>query len=473
MKNRSRFAISRRRLLQGLGLGAAAAPLLPLLNADAQDAPRPKRLVLIFEPDGAPSKDYNTTVDWKPGGSETDYMLQFIQEPLQPFAAKMVVPWGLTLTAGGAGENHAYGMAGLWSATTLPEPNAGASFDGGNGHLTGWGNGITIDQLIANGYGANMPYQRAADDASPETKYRSIALGVQCSNATTLNRMTYTGPNAPIHPEIDPKAAFDRIFAGVTPGGATMTPTEDPAVTRNRAEQQALVDILKGDLGNIRNRVGKADYQKIDAHLEGVLAMERRLAPPSGGTGPGAGCTVPGAPSKLSANNANFPAQVTQMMDIAAHALACDVTRVLTLQMSYGFSNVVHTWLGHTSAHHTMSHDGTDRRTELQAIDNWYAQQIAYLVGQLDAVNEGNGTLLDNTLIVMGRELGSTSHRMDRSPLLMIGKAGGALQTGRFLNYDKQDHVKLLVSICQLMGMSSVNSVGDRIMSSGPLSGLL
>ena len=201
--------------------------------------------------------------------------------------------------------------------------------------------------------------------------------------------------------------------------------------------------------------------------------MERRLAPPTGGSGPGAGCTVPGGPTKMSANNANFPAQVTQMMDIAAHALACDVTRVLTLQMSYAFSNVVHTWLGHTSAHHTMSHDGTDRRTELQAIDNWYAQQIAYLVGQLDAVDEGNGTLLDNTLIVMGRELGSTSHRMDRSPLLMIGKAGGALQTGRFLNYDKQDHVKLLVSICQLMGMSSLTSVGDRIMNSGPLSGLL
>ena len=160
------------------------------------------------------------------------------------------------------------------------------------------------------------------------------------------------------------------------------------------------------------------------------------------------------------------------MMDIIAHAFACDVTRVMTLQLSYAFSHVVHSWLGHTSGHHDMSHDGTDRRTELQAIDNWYAKQIAYLVGQLDAVNEGNGTLLDNTLIVMGRELGSTAHRMDRSPLLLIGKAGGALRTGRFLNYDKQEHVKLLVSICQLMGMSTT-SIGDRVTNSGPLAGLL
>ena len=67
--------------------------------------------------------------------------------PLEPFKAKIVVPWGLTLSAGGAGEQHAYGMAGLWTGTTLPEPNNGASFDGGNGHLTGWGAAPSIDQM--------------------------------------------------------------------------------------------------------------------------------------------------------------------------------------------------------------------------------------------------------------------------------------------------------------------------------------
>src|SRR4051812_2818969 len=398
-------------------------------------------------------------------------MLQMIQAPPQPYAAKMVVPWGLTLTAGGAGEAHAYGMAGLWTGATLPGPSAGVSFDGGNGHLTGWGNAASIDQIIAQAYGPNMPYQRAANDASPETRYRSIALGVQCQGPNTLNRMTYTAPNAPISPEVDPVAAFTRIFAGVTPGGGMTTGTEDPAVTQRRNEQKALVDILKGDLAKLRTRVGAADYQKIDAHLEGVLAMERRLAATTTTTPPSSGCTLGMAPAKVSSNNAAFPAQVTSMMDIVAHAFACDVTRVMTLQLSYAFSHVVHTWLGHTSGHHDMSHDGTDRRTELQAIDNWYAKQIAYLVGQLDAVNEGNGTLLDNTLIIMGRELGSTAHRMDRSPLLLIGKAGGALRTGRFLNYDKQEHVKLLVSICQLMGMSTM-SIGDRVTNSGPLAGL-
>ena len=126
-------------------------------------------------------------------------------------------------------------------------------------------------------------------------------------------------------------------------------PTEDPAVTRARAEQHAVVDLLKGDLARIRKQVGSADYQKIDAHLEGVLAMERRILPPPT-TPTTIGCTIPTAPTNLTANNANYPTQITQMMDVAAHILACDVTRVLTLQLSHGFSNVTHTWLGHTSA---------------------------------------------------------------------------------------------------------------------------
>ena len=94
MQRRSRFDLSRRRLIQGLGIGAAAGPLLPLLNADAQTAPRPKRLLLIFTPDGAPALNFNTTIDWKPTGTEAAFMLQMIQAPLQPYAAKMVVPWG-------------------------------------------------------------------------------------------------------------------------------------------------------------------------------------------------------------------------------------------------------------------------------------------------------------------------------------------------------------------------------------------
>jgi hypothetical protein len=119
-----------------------------------------------------------------------------------------------------------------------------------------------------------------------------------------------------------------------------------------------------------------------------------------------------------------------------------------------------------------MSHDGQDRRTQLTQIDTWYAEQVAYLLGKLDAVDEGTGTLLDNTVIAWGRELGSTAHRMDNTPFLFLGGANCGLRGGRYLNVGGQQHVKALVSVCQLMGMD-VNGVGNRTMNSGPLPGLV
>ena len=178
---------------------------------------------------------------------------------------------------------------------------------------------------------------------------------------------------------------------------------------------------------------------------KGSLFIERRLNASATQRPVAATCTVPTAP----AAGADFPTQIHQMIDVATAALACDVTRVISLQMSYAFSAVVHKWLGHTSGHHTMSHDGTDRRKELQQIDTWYAGNVAYLLQKLDAVNEGTGTMLDNTLVVWARELGSTQHRMERVPLVMAGSAGGALPTGAGSTWRRQPHAQALVSIAQ------------------------
>lgn len=468
--NRQPFrGFSRRRLLQALGLGAACGPLLPILNASGQEALRPKRLILLYTPDGCPAKDYSTTTSWQPQGSETSFTFGAIHQPLEAFKSKIVVPWGMTLTAGGAGEAHAFGMAGLWTGSTLNEPSAGADFDGGNGNRTGWGSGTSIDQLVAAAYGPESPYQRATDDPMPETRFRSVALGVQCQNPTSLNRMTYSAPNQPIHPEMNPRNAFDRLLSGVMPptgsGGGSMP---DPALVKRHAEQRLLVDVLKQDLERIRGKIGSADMTKVDAHLEGLLALERQIESDDPGVGPALSC-VPGAQP---AANSSFPNQIKEMIDIAVAALACDVTRVVSLQLSYAFSHVLHSWLGHTSDHHQMSHDGQDRRTELTQIDVWYAEQVAYLLAKLDAVDEGNGTLLDNTVIAWGRELGSTAHRLENTPFLLLGGAAGGLRGGRYLNVSGQQHVKALVSVCQLMGMD-VNSLGNRSMNSGGLTGLV
>jgi hypothetical protein len=158
------------------------------------------------------------------------------------------------------------------------------------------------------------------------------------------------------------------------------------------------------------------------------------------------------------------------MSDIAVAALSCDVTRVMSIQWSYAFSHVRHSWIG-LGDHHNYSHDGQDRRSELTKIDQWYATQLLDLLQKLDSVPEGNGTLLDNTLVVCGRELGSTAHRMERAPFILAGGSALGLANGRWLDFDGQEHVKLLVSIARLMGMD-INTFGNREVDSGPLTGI-
>lgn len=466
-RDRRLLRLPRRSVLQALGLGAAASPLLPILNASGAEGVFPKRLLLVYEPDGAPAKDYNTVMDWKPQGSGADFTLSEIHKPLEAIRNKLVVPWGLKLTAGGAGENHAFGMAGLWTAATLQGPSAGANFDGGNGNRTGWGSGPSIDQVIAKAFGPNMPYQRAADDASPETAFRSVQLGVECLNPSSLNRMIYDGADKPIHPEVNPASAFDRLFKNVVPGmSPEVTPEPDNgAAVLEAARQKAIVDSVAGDLRRLRTRLGAEDYAKVDQHLEALAAIERRIGGGSGGGVMGLSCSKPPEPS-----GDGFDAKLEQMSDIAVAALSCDVTRVMSIQWSYAFSHVRHSWIG-LGDHHNYSHDGQDRRSELTKIDQWYATQLLYLLQKLDSVPEGDGTLLDNTLVVCGRELGSTAHRMERAPFILAGGSALGLANGRWLDFDGQEHVKLLVSIARLMGMD-INTFGNREVDSGPLAGI-
>jgi len=463
----SRFTTSRRALLKSLGASTVLSPFLPILNASGQEPLFPKRLLLFFTPDGTSSIDHGgAQVDWKPTGTETDFMLSATHAPLEPFKSKLVIPWGMRFSAGGAGQEHAFGMSGLWSGATLSGPSGDANFDGGNGNRTGWGSGPTIDQMIAEASGPELPYARPVTDAVQETLYRTLELGVQCSEPDSKHRMIYKAADQPLHPEINPKAAFDRLFG--MPIAEPDPQVPDAQVARKRAQLAALMQQTE----RLRSRVGSQEFEKIDAHLAGLSALDRRL----NGTTTTVGCTVPTeAPASSNVrfeNSATFEAECTDMMDLVTHAFACDLTRVASVQLSRGFSGIVHSWVGATQGHHTVSHNDGDNRAILTAIDVWYAEQFAYLLAGLDAVQEGDGTMLDNTLVVWGREMAATNHRMQPIPLIMAGSARGGLVTGRFLDRNREPHAKALVSICQLMGLD-VNGVGDRDPDSGPLAGLV
>jgi hypothetical protein len=177
------------------------------------------------------------------------------------------------------------------------------------------------------------------------------------------------------------------------------------------------------------------------------------------------------------AANDSFPHVGQMQMDLLVMALACDLTRVASLQWSRAASQVRFSWLDITAAHHDLSHRGdsdTAAIDMLTRINRWYAEQLAYLIGRMKQIPEGDGTLFDNTLILWCNELakGNTHSRVD-APYVLAGRAGGSLATGRYLRFDGDvPHNNLLLSLVHAMGQDD-GSFGKPEWCTGPLTGLL
>jgi hypothetical protein len=437
----------RRALLKGLGISAAASPFVPLLDALGQTAAPPKRLVLFFTPHG-------TIWDkWKPTGTETAFTLSPILAPLAAHQSRITVVAGLGIPDKGVGAPHTKGPSLLWTGSTLADDGTFNRSDCSGGCTYGWNTGPSVDQLVVNAL-------------KPATTFKSLQFGVRCGGNNPASRMIYTGAQQPLAPETDPWAAFGRIFTA---------PAAPSALAKRQAERKSTLDVAAAELAALRGRAGAADRAKLDAHADAIRTLETRLQAMQPAT-----CTPPMLGTKLTASDAvNTPTVMDRHFDLIAAALACDLTRVASYQHTIGDNDgTIYSWLGHTQAHHTMTHapdSDTASWGSLQQIYTFYAQKFAALLDRLAAVKEGAGTMLDNTLVVWGSELGKgNSHSFAQVPFVVAGGAAGAIRTGRFLQVAAgTPHNRLLVSICQAMGATGINAVGGTDTGSGPLSGLM
>src|SRR5690606_16354940 len=182
-----------------------------------------------------------------------------------------------------------------------------------------------------------LPYQLPADAPVPETSHRTLTLGVQCMDPHSMHRMIYKGNNSPVHPQTDPQAAFDSLFAGLTTAPAAGEAPVDADPVR-----LAQLDLLAREVEGLRPKVGSREYDKIEAHLTGLRTLEQRLRVTPASVG--ANCSVPtgiaAASQSRFENSDAFPAETEAMMSIVAHAFACDLTRIASVQLSRGFSNI-------------------------------------------------------------------------------------------------------------------------------------
>ncbi|HEX6765010.1 MAG TPA: DUF1552 domain-containing protein [Polyangiaceae bacterium] len=437
----ARFA--RRSFLHGALAGAVGLPWLETFSEKTANAaaPLPKRFIAMFSPNGT------IYPRWVPSGTETSFTLSPILTPLAPHQSDLVVVAGVD-QMGAGGDGHQNGMSGMLTGGGLLP----GRFAGVGAPPAGWCESASVDQRLADVIGRGLPF-------------RSLELGVQVGPADNWGRMVYRGRNRPLPPREDPARTFDDVF-----GAAVLDPAERE---RRATRRQSILDRVTGDITRLSGEVSAADKQRLDAHLSYLREVEDRLAAQSQGIN---ACSVPARPATPSGPEAYGQTGDLQI-DLLVLALACGQTRVATLQWSRSVSDIRFTWLGIDEGHHSLSHmpdTDTMAQDKLTRINTWYAERFASLIAKLKSYPEGNGTLFDQCLLLWCNELakGNVHSRVD-APYVLAGSAGGALRTGRFLQYSGDvPHNNLLVSILNTLGVADT-TFGRREWCTGPLTGFL
>lgn len=440
--------IGRREVLRGLAGAAIAFPWLEATQENsAHAAVAPKRFGVYFHGAGTHRPK------WRPTGTEADFTLPYILEPLLPHKKDIVVLDGLVLAAGVDGklaDGHGQGMGGLLTGTYVTT---------GSMCGLGYAQGISVDQELAGKIGA-------------QTKLRSLLLGAdkEARNAGVFEAISYSGPGKTVPTDADPFNVYKRLFSDFA--------TDTTAMTKLREQRRSVLDAVGESFRRITPKVSVDDRRKLDAHLTAIRGIELRLDAVSAA---GASCGKPSLPAPFDVSKqASFPQTVKLQMDLMVMAFACDLTRVATLQCGDAVFDMYYTWLGITETWiHNLTH-ASDKDVaawdKVSAIKRWHEEQFAYLIGKLKEVREGDGTLLDNTLLMNISELGKgNDHTTTNVPIVLAGRAGGALRTGRFLSFDPKAqvlHSNLLLSILHAFDVPAA-TFGHAPWCTGPLAGLL
>ncbi len=458
--------LSRRHWLTACGAGVALAPLLPQRAYSGESSGPPKRLLLVFTPGGTP----NST--WQPQNSASGPVLQSLHQPLDSLRHQLTIPWGLRASVASLSDEqrlagydeHASGMVGLWTGATSPLIAAGAQrsdADAEAGTISPWSAGPSIDQIVAASFGPDQPYATAPDDPNQETPLRSLTLGVECGAAAPNTRMIYDADGQPIEPLTDGRVVAEQLFASLA-----AVPAQPSSVA---LLESASLDILRNELQSLQLRLGYQAMRQVEVHHEALSSSFRARVPEQV-----RGCSSPEFAASVDdpSIQPGYIEQADMMFELVSRVFACDLTRVASLQLSHGASTLVPDWAGGTLSIDELAHsDDPLAQSTLQRVARGFSAQVATLLRKLDSIEEGNGTVLDNTLVVWGSEIANAQHTFEPMPLILAGGLLNRELDARAFDVSGQPHTKLLVSVARAMGVE-LNGVGDVDPNSGPLPGL-
>jgi len=405
--------IPRRTFLRGAGVTLA----LPLLDAMvpartllAQTAASPKpRFVACFVPHGA-APGY-----WIPDKVGTGFKFPLLYEPLEPFRDQVTIISGLHARSaeplpGQSPPDH--WVASAFLAANKPKRTAGADLY----------NGTTIDQMIAQKIGQDtlMPsLQLAVED--PGANSSNCGEGYSCAYT---NSISWPAPSKPLPMELNPQVVFERMFGD----GSNIEER-----TAHRNQDRSILDVVNGRLRRLRASVSPSDRNRLDQYAEDVREIERRLqiASKASASAPETSTMPVGIPE-------SFDQHIKLQFDLLALALTADITRVSTVLFARDLTARVYPESGVTVSFHGGSHHGEDpkRVLEFAQLNRYHVAMLAYLVEKLARTSDGDGTVLDHSLILYGTNMGNSSQHLHYDvPHVLVGGANGKLQGGRHIAY--------------------------------------
>ena len=402
----TKASIPRRTFLRGLGVSLGLPffdAMVPALTAATRAAGTPRtRVGFVYVPNGA------ILSQWTPAAGGRGFEFTPILKPLEAYRDSVVVVSNLACPEP---DNSHAGASGSWLAGVAPKKTAGADFRAGT----------TIDQIIAGQISQDTPLpslEVATEDFTGLVG--GCTTNYSCAYVNTLNWRT---PTTPLPMEINPRVVFERLFGS---GGGTREQRAE-----NMRLHRSVLDFVRDAVGDLERKIGAGDRGRLHEYLDHVREVERRIERSEQQTD--ALVNLPDMPVGVPES---FEEHVGLMFDLLALAWAADLTRVVTFMMARELSQRTYTQIGLSETHHRISHHSNrpEKIQEHARINTYHMQLFAKFVDRLRSTPDGDGSLLDHSLIVYGCGMGEgNTHSPYPLPTLVVGSGAGRVKGDRHI----------------------------------------
>jgi Protein of unknown function (DUF1552). len=445
-------ALARRTFLKGLG-SALALPLLdsmvPALTGAATAGMQPAiRLAFVYVPNGIIQKG------WLPAKTGQRYEMASSMKPLEPFRDKMLVLSNLVQNGGralkdGAGDHARAGAS--WLTGVHPKKTEGFDIRAG----------ISADQVAAQELGKKTQFGSLEIGLEEPNLAGGCDSGYSCAYTNTISWRTPTTPN-PM--EVNPRAVFERLFGD----GET---TDAAARVKRLREDRSILDFIRGDVARLESGLGSRDKNKLAEYLDGIRDIERRIQKAEQQS---ANIKIP-LMERPSSIPDEFEEHAKLMSDLMVIAFQTDMTRVVSFMMAREGSNRSYRSIGISDGHHSVTHHQNDpeKIAKTMKIDELHVRSFAYLLDKLNSTPDGDGTLLDHSMILYGSSISDgNAHTHHDLPLVLAGGGSCKIKGGEHIRYKPETPMNnLLLSMLDKAGVPAEN-LGDATGKLDQLSGV-